>query len=484
MGKVFGMAGHKITFIPGDGVGPEVTGAARKIIDATGIQIHWEVCEAGAAVFKKGLATGVPQETIDSLTCNRVALKGPLETPVGYGEKSANVTLRKMFEMFGNIRPVREFPNVPTPFSGRGIDFTIIRENVEDLYAGIEYMHTPGVAECLKLMSRKGCEKIVRLAFEYARSEGRKTVHCATKANIMKLTEGLMKKTFEDVALEYPEIQAKHIIVDNCAHQLVRLPEQFEVIVTSNMNGDILSDLGSGLIGGLGFAPGANVGNDIALFEAVHGSAPKYAGLNKINPTAVLLSGTMMLRYIGEFDTADLIENALLATLEDGCLTQDVNKTSSAVSTSEFTDQIIKNLGKRPSSQNVRQRNPLKVPQISHRADFIPTAEQNIVGVDIYMSFAQTAHDLGQILSELAHTSPFVLKAISNRGVKVYPNVPANPDCVDSWRCRFIAKSGSTNNEEIKALVSTIEQKVPWIQLRKLCDFNGVPGYSKDQGEG
>ncbi|KAB2834262.1 MAG: isocitrate dehydrogenase, partial [Caedimonadaceae bacterium] len=339
-----------VTLIPGDGIGPEVTTAAQRLIDATGAKIQWDVCLAGAEVFKQGLPTGVPDETIASIKENRVVLKGPLETPVGFGENSANVTLRKLFETFANIRPVREFPGVKTPYSGRNIDFVIVRENVEDLYAGIEYMQTPGVAETLKLISRKGCEKIVRLAFEVARSEGRKSVHCATKANIMKLSEGMMKRTFEAVAKEYPDIEAHHIIVDNCAHQIVRFPEKFEVIVTTNMNGDILSDLGSGLIGGLGFAPGANLGNGIAIFEAVHGSAPKYAGQNTINPTAVILSGVMMLRYLDLSAEADLIENSLLYTLEQGrVMTRDVVGDANASSTIAFTDELIKNLGQKPT---------------------------------------------------------------------------------------------------------------------------------------
>lgn len=338
---------HHITLIPGDVIGPEVTSATRKIIEAADVQIRWDVCEAGAEVFKKGLETGVPQETIDSILKNRIALKGPLETPIGFGEKSANVTLRKMFETYGNIRPIKEIPGVATPYQGRGINLVIVRENIEDLYAGIEYMQTPNVAQCLKLISRKGCEKIVRLAFEFARSEGRKMVHCATKANIMKLSEGLLKRTFEEISGDYPDIEAHHIIVDNCAHQLVKKPEQFDVIVTTNMNGDILSDLGSALIGGLGFAPGANIGDDFAIFEAVHGSAPKYAGKNVINPTAVLLSAVMMLRYLGEFKAAESIEQALYITLaEDRILTRDVIGEQSAASTTAFTDAIIKNLGK------------------------------------------------------------------------------------------------------------------------------------------
>ena len=286
----------------------------------------------------------MPEETLESIKRTRLVLKGPLETPVGFGEKSANVTLRKLFETYANTRPVREFPGIDTPYRGRNIDFVIVRENVEDLYAGIEHMQTPGVAQTLKLITRKGCEKISRFAFELARAEGRKTVHCATKANIMKFSEGMLKRAFEDVAKDYPEIEAKHIIVDNCAHQLVRTPEEFDIIVTTNMNGDILSDLGSGLVGGLGFAPGANLGSDIAIFEAVHGSAPLFAGKNVINPIAVLLSGVMLLRHIGEFEAAYTIEQGVLATLEDGVYTQDVKNDGNAVSTTEFTDAIIERL--------------------------------------------------------------------------------------------------------------------------------------------
>ncbi|MGH9345082.1 MAG: isocitrate/isopropylmalate family dehydrogenase, partial [Terriglobia bacterium] len=231
-------AGKKlVTLIPGDGIGSECIQSAVRIIEAAGAAVEWEKREAGAEVFKRGLPSGVPQETIESVRKTRVVLKGPLATPVGFGEKSANVTLRKLFETYGNIRPVREMPGVATPYSGRGVDLVVVRENVEDLYAGIEYMQTPGVAECLKLISRKGCEKIARLAFEFARSEGRRRVHCATKSNIMKLTEGLLKRTFEEVSKEYPEIEASHIIIDNGAHQLVKKPEQFDVIVTTNMNG-------------------------------------------------------------------------------------------------------------------------------------------------------------------------------------------------------------------------------------------------------
>ncbi|MFQ5606859.1 MAG: isocitrate/isopropylmalate family dehydrogenase, partial [Candidatus Zixiibacteriota bacterium] len=249
-----------ITTIPGDGIGPECMDATLEIIQASGADITCERRLAGKKVFEQGVGSGVTPETIESIKKTRVVLKAPLETPVGFGAKSANVTLRKLFETYGNIRPARELPGVASPYAGRGIDILVVRENVEDLYAGVEYMQTPGVAQGIKLITRKGCEKIIRLAFELARAEGRRKVHCATKANIMKLTEGMFKRVFEEVAPEYPEIEPQHIIVDNCAHMLVKKPEMFDVIVSTNMNGDILSDLTSGLVGGLGFAPSANLG--------------------------------------------------------------------------------------------------------------------------------------------------------------------------------------------------------------------------------
>ncbi|MGI8509392.1 MAG: isocitrate/isopropylmalate family dehydrogenase, partial [Gemmatimonadaceae bacterium] len=274
----------KVTVLSGDGIGPEVVDAALRIIKAAGVPLDPEVHEAGARAFQRGIESGVPKETIESVERTRVVLKGPLETPIGFGNKSANVTLRKLFETFANVRPVRELPGVRTAYTGRNIDIVVVRENVEDLYAGIEHMETPAVAQCLKIISRPGSEKIARFAFAYAVAEGRKKIHCATKSNIMKLTEGMFQHTFEDVAREYPQIDARHILVDNCAHQLAMRPEQFDIILTTNMNGDILSDLTSGLTGGLGFAPSANIGSDVAMFEAVHGSAPDIAGKDLANP--------------------------------------------------------------------------------------------------------------------------------------------------------------------------------------------------------
>ena len=474
----------RVTVIAGDGIGPEVVASARRMIDAAGVKIAWEEREAGAEVFKRGLPSGVPAETIASIRETRVALKGPLETPIGFGEKSANVTLRKLFETYANIRPVREIPGVTTRYTGSGVDLVVVRENVEDLYAGIEHMQTPGVAQCLKIMTRKGCEKIVRLAFEVAISEGRKKVHCATKAYIMKFTAGLMKKTFEEVAKEYPQIEANHIIIDNCAHQLVRDPSQFQVIVTSNMNGDILSDLTSGLIGGLGFAPGANIGSDVAIFEAVHGSAPKYAGKDVINPCAVVLSAVMMLRHLDEFAAADTIENAVLATLEQGIYTRDVRQEGS-VGTTKFTDTVIANFGRRPEKARVRDHKALVLPNVSKAVDFVKAESRRTAGMDIFVEAPGTPNEVGTWLESLVTDMPVKLKMISNRGTRVYPDTGAMTECVDHWRCRFIARDANTSvsDESIRLLLAKIAEKRRWMHVEKLEVLDGKLGYSLAQGE-
>lgn len=478
------MMSYKVTLIPGDGIGPEVTASARQIVNASGVKIDWEVCEAGAEAFKKGIATGVPQETMDSIKKNKIALKGPLSTPVGYGEKSANVTLRKMFETYGNIRPVKEFPGVQTPYNGRGIDLVIVRENIEDLYAGIEHMQTPGVAQCLKLISRKGCEKIVRLGFEFARSQNRKTIHCATKANIMKFSEGLLKQTFEDIAKEYPDIQANHIIVDNCAHQLVKKPEQFEVIVTTNMNGDILSDLSSALVGGLGFAPGANIGDNVCIFEAVHGSAPKYAGKNVINPMAVILSAIMMLRHLGEFKAALDIEHALYITCAvDKVLTRDVVGDEKGASTILFTETVIKNLGKRYESIQDHAYKPIGITHAKIPTEPVQVKERIIEGIDIFFENTKPIKEFGKLMEEAAKDASLNLKLITSRGMKVYPSTEGlDLDLTDHVCARFVG-GGSLTEEIIQKLIQVVSQKAMWTHIEKLHVFDGKAAYTKAHGE-
>ncbi len=474
-----------VTLIPGDGIGPECVRSAQAIVEATGAPIAWEEAEAGAEVFRRGVASGVPAETMDSIARTRVALKGPLETPVGFGEKSANVTLRKLYETYANVRPVREMPGVRTPYSGRGVDLVVVRENVEDLYAGIEYMQTPGVAQTLKLITVKGCEKISRFAFEYARSEGRASVACATKANIMKFSEGTLKRVFERVAPEYPEIESWHVIVDNAAHQLVKRPEQYEVIVTTNMNGDILSDLSSALIGGLGFAPSANIGNEVAIFEAVHGSAPKYAGKDVINPTAVILSSVMMLRYLGLFEEAAAIEHAVFVTLESGVLTGDVVGYDRGTPTSAYTEAIISNLGKKTEAWTIRDPKPLQLPQLSTDPDYVKVSSRAVVGLDVFVESPLTAEELGASLDELATGTRLELRMISSRGTKVFPATGAITDTVDHWRCRFIIREdpGDLWDEDVHQLLARISRRHTWMHIEKLMEFDGELGFTRDQGE-
>jgi isocitrate dehydrogenase len=344
------------------------------------------------------------------------------------------------------------------------------------------------VAQCLKLISRKGCEKIVRLAFEFARAEGRKSVACATKSNIMKQTEGLLKRTFEEISKEYADIQAWHVIVDNCAHQLVKKPEQFDVIVTTNMNGDILSDLTSALVGGLGFAPSANLGSDVAIFEAVHGSAPKYAGKNVINPSAVIGSAIMMLRHLGEFNAAETMENALLATFEDGELkTGDVvgYDSGKACSTSAFTDAIIANLGRKPKSITTRKHTALRMPEVSKDPVAVKPKQRRVIGADIFVETGHLPPVLGPALEALVQDSPIKLKMVSNRGTQVYPDKGTMIDCVDHYRCRFVLRDSQSelNENHLLELLAKVSGKYRWVHVEKLQEFDGQPGYTKAQGE-
>lgn len=477
-----------ITVIRGDGIGPEVVGAALRLMEEAGARLDIEECVAGAEVFRAGNQTGVPQETIDSIERTGVALKGPLETPIGHGEKSANVTLRKLFETYGNIRPAREIPGLATPYAGRGVDVVIVRENLEDLYAGIEHMQTPGVCLSLKVITRHGSEKIARLAFEYARATGRKSVTCATKANIMKLGEGMFGRTFDDVARDYPDIEARQILVDNCAHQLVMRPEQFDVIVTTNMNGDILSDLTSGLVGGLGFAPSANIGSETAMFEAVHGSAPDIAGRDVANPSALMFSAAMLLRHVGQPDVADAIEDALLYTLEQGdVLTGDIAPAGTTpAGTTAFTDAVIGNLGKVPATGVRRESRPLVMPERTWRPKAIEAKVREVVGMEVLLEQAgMPASEVGRLVEECAEGSPLRLALISSRGTKVYPGHADDVEMIETWRARFVRADESVEltDEQIFRVVGCLGQRFRWSNLQKLQVFDGEPGYTKVSGE-
>ena len=329
---------RRITLINGDGIGPEISDAVVKIIEASGLKIDWDIQTAGADVIEKE-GTPLPERVLNSIKENKIALKAPVTTPIGKGFRSVNVQLRKALDLYANLRPCKNLPNVKTKFDN--VDIVVVRENTEDLYAGIERQVDNDTAESIKVITRKASERICKFAFDYAIKNNRKEVCVVTKANIMKLSDGLFLESYRKIAENYPEIKKREILVDNLCMQLVQNPSQFDVLVLPNLYGDIVSDLCAGLIGGLGVAQGANIGLDYAVFEPVHGSAPDIKGQNKANPTALLLSAIEMLKYIGEFSYADRIEKALFKTLANGIFTADLGGTAS---TKDFTDAIVQNL--------------------------------------------------------------------------------------------------------------------------------------------
>ena len=327
---------YKITLIPGDGSGPEVIAAAKRVVEATGVAIEWEQAEAGAAMIEK-YGTPLPDETIESIRRNGVALKGPVTTPVGTGFRSVNVAMRKIFDLYANVRPAKTYPGVISRYDN--IDLVVVRENTEDLYAGIEHMVGEDAAESIKLITRKGCERIIRYAFDFAVREGRKKVTAVHKANIMKCTDGMFLDIARQIAKEYPQIEFNDSIVDAMCMRLVMHPEDYDVLVCPNLYGDIVSDLCAGLVGGLGLTPSANIGVSGAIFEPINGSAPDIAGQHKINPTAAILSASLMLAHLGEAKAAADIEQAVTKVISEGkTLTQDMGGTAS---TEEFADAVI-----------------------------------------------------------------------------------------------------------------------------------------------
>jgi isocitrate dehydrogenase (NAD+) len=330
---------HRITLIPGDGIGPEVAASVVRIIEAAGADIEWETHYAGAQAVEKFGET-LPKELLESIRRNKVALKGPVTTPIGKGFTSVNVGLRKALDLYANLRPIRALPNVPSRYPE--LNLVIVRENTESLYAGLEHVVVPGVVESIKIITEKASTRVAKFAFEFARREGRKKITCGHKANIMKLSDGLFLECFRKVAADYPEIEADDKIIDNACMQLVMRPEQFDVMLLENLYGDIVSDLCAGLIGGLGLVPGANIGELGAVFEAVHGSAPDIAGQGVANPTALLQSGILMMRYLGEREIADRIENAMLDVFKEGKVrTRDIGGTAK---TAEFANEIIEKM--------------------------------------------------------------------------------------------------------------------------------------------
>ncbi|ADU31096.1 NADP-dependent isocitrate dehydrogenase [Evansella cellulosilytica] len=481
-----------ITIARGDGIGPEIMEATLNILDKAGAMIEPEFIDIGEKVYLSGNTTGISDEAWDSLRRTKVFLKSPITTPQGGGYKSLNVTIRKSLGLFANVRPnVSYAPFVQTKHPN--MDMVIIRENEEDLYAGIEHQQTPEVVQCLKLISRPGTEKIVRYAFEYARKNNRKKVTCMSKDNIMKITDGLFHKVFDEVSKDYPEIETDHWIIDIGMAKVADTPQDFDVVVTLNLYGDIVSDVAAQVAGSVGLAGSANIGDNIAMFEAIHGSAPDIAGKGIANPSGLLHGAIMMLVHIGQPDVAVRIHNAWLKTLEDEIFTGDVAKGRPSVGTAEFSEAVIARLGQKPSTFTPIEYNApepesddtFKLPPLVKdrpKTDVV----RELDGVDVFVFNNElTSEELGQTLENAAGPE-FNLAIITNRGVKVYPNGFPETFTTDHWRCRFQlneSESKSSNAAILKLLTRIEEAGIDFIKTENLYKFNGELGYSLGQGQ-
>jgi isocitrate dehydrogenase len=476
----------KITVAKGDGIGPEIMDATLEIILAAGAKLEIDEIEVGEKVYLAGNTSGIANESWDIIRKNKIFLKAPITTPQGGGYKSLNVTTRKFLGLYSNVRPCKSLhPFVSTKHPI--MDIVIVRENEEDLYAGIEHQQTDEVVQCLKLISRPGCEKIVRYAFEYAKQQNRKKVTCFTKDNIMKQTDGLFHQVFDEIAKEYPEIENEHWIIDIGAAKMADTPEAFDVIVMPNLYGDVLSDVAAQITGSVGLAGSANIGEECSMFEAIHGSAPRRAGQNVANPSGLLQGAIMMLNHIGETAVAEKVQNAWLKTLEDGIHTYDIFKegvSKQKVGTKEFAKAVIANLGKKPSILKpvvYSNNSALHLPKYKRK----PSAKKELVGVDLFVHWdGNDPNELAKKI-KLIENAGVTLSMITNRGIKVWPDGFKETFCTDHWRCRFKPKDGAaiTKADIIELLKNSIDEKIDTIKTENLYSFDGKAGYSLGQGQ-
>jgi isocitrate dehydrogenase len=476
-----------IVVAEGDGIGPEITRATLKMLEAAGARLAPEFIDIGEQVYLRGHSSGIEASSWEKLRRTKVFLKGPITTPQGGGYKSLNVTVRKMLGLFANVRPCVSYtPYVDSLQSN--VDMVIVRENEEDLYAGIEHRQSDEVYQCLKLISRPGCERIVRYAFEYARVNGRKKVTCMTKDNIMKITDGLFHQVFDEVAKEYPSIEANHMIIDIGAARIARRPTDFDVVVTLNLYGDILSDIAAEVTGSVGLGGSANVGEQCAMFEAVHGSAPDIAGKGIANPSGMLLGAIAMLVHIGQADIATKLHNAWLKTIEDGVHTGDIYSdrvSTKRVGTEDFTAAVIERLGQNPVKLTpvnyVGGASLTMVPEVSETKP----AKKERVGVDVFVHWRGDPNDLGEQISAL-NGDGLKLTMISNRGIKVWPDGIPETRCTDHWRCRFesITPGKTVTVMQILSLILRVgNARFDPVKTEHLFLFDGKPGFSLGQGQ-
>ncbi len=476
-----------ITVAYGDGIGPEIMAATLRILSAAGARIEPDVIEIGERVYARGQSAGIEPSAWASLRRTKVFLKAPITTPQGGGFKSLNVTVRKTLGLYANVRPCISYHPVVASIHPR-VDVVIVRENEEDLYGGIEHRQSDEVYQCLKLVSRPGCEKIVRYAFEYARANGRRKVTCMTKDNIMKLTDGLFHKVFDEVRTEYPEIESNHLIIDIGAARLATRPQDFDVVVTLNLYGDIISDIAAEVTGSVGLGGSANIGDQCAMFEAVHGSAPDISGQGIANPSGLLLAAVMMLVHIGQGEVAERIHNAWLATLEAGVHTGDIfhEKVSELkVGTAAFADAVISRLGDRPQQFAAVQYAGGAPIAVAGRVTHTKPAHKELVGVDVFLHWQGTPATLGDQLREL-NGDGLALVMISNRGVKVWPDGLPETFCTDHWRCRFTATDPGrpvTRSQVLSLLMRVGNANFDFVKTEHLYTFDGVSGFSLGQGQ-
>jgi isocitrate dehydrogenase len=475
-----------ITVAHGDGIGPEIMAATLQILEAAGAALEIETIEIGEKVYLRGNTSGIDPSAWDSLRRTKVFLKAPITTPQGGGFKSLNVTARKTLGLYANVRPcVSYHPFIDTLHPG--MDVVIVRENEEDLYAGIEYQLSPDAMQCLKLITRPGCEKIVRYAFEYARRHSRKKVTCFTKDNIMKMTDGLFHKVFDEIAAHYPDIQNEHWIVDIGAAKMADTPTAFDVIVMPNLYGDILSDVAAQIAGSVGIAGSANIGDQCAMFEAIHGSAPRRANQNLANPSGLLMGAVLMLVHINQPEVAETVHNAWLRTIEDGVHTYDIFTEGSSkekVGTKEFASALVARLGKKPHT--LKPVTYAAGPPQAHAA-FKASSQRDpkvdLVGVDIYVNWPSLDNNKLVTVLQKAAGEPLALTMISNRGVKTWPGGHPETFCTENYRCRFTAPNGVTQAQIIELLSRVADTGMEIVKMQNLRNYDARPGYTLAQGE-
>ena len=474
-----------ITVAFGDGIGPEIMESTLHVLMAAGARFDMDIIEIGEGVYRRGFSAGIEPSAWESLRDTQVFLKAPITTPQGGGFKSLNVTIRKTMGLYANVRPcVAYAPFVQTRHPA--MDLVIVRENEEDLYAGIEHRQTDEVMQCLKLITRPGCEKIVRYAFEYARRHGRGKVTCMTKDNIMKMTDGLFHQVFDEIGAEYPATEREHMIIDIGAARLADTPEVFDVIVTPNLYGDILSDIAAQVAGSVGLAGSANIGERVAMFEAIHGSAPALAGRDAANPSGLLLAAVQMLVHIGQPDIAARVHNAWLCTLEEGIHTADIYSegvSTKRAGTREFTEAVIARLGREPGALKPVRYEAAEEPPIAAVYARPAPAQKDLIGVDIFLHWrdgspAQLAHRL-----EATSSSDLALTMITNRGVKVWPDGMPETFCTDHWRCRYMSPHPIRHGQIIGLLGRVEAAGLDFIKCENLCNFDGKPGFALGQGQ-